>query len=393
MKATHASYFVLTACTLTHFMHHLYTGVLSPFLPLIRDELSLSLTEAGLATSAAVFTMTITHLLVGVLADKGWREIFISATVLFASVVVYLTSFATTFLYLLTCQLLLGISSAGYHPCAFPILADHFPREDRAKATGIQAMGGLLGTAVVPGLGVFMLALVGTWQNSLSVLAIVGFLLVIPVFMMIRGEDKSCYWKTQEDGERDGEQGWTRNFVLLVILAGLRSIPFRCTSLLMPLYLVVSYGYSPLWAGSLTSLMLGSGLVAEILSSPVSDRTRRTPHIILSSALMTPCLLLLNMSLEPVVLAAVLIGVGFFYYWGVPANAAFETEVSPKNAKGTAFGLLFSFGAFPGAVAPTVFGYLGDVYGLQASVLFLASTTALAAVVAALLREERGPLK
>jgi len=85
----------------------------------------------------------------------------------------------------------------------------------------------------------------------------------------------------------------------------------------------------------------------------------------------------------------VLIFFGFFYFLGVPPSEAFETEVSPARSRGLAFGILFSIGALPGAVAPLVFGSLGDIYGLSASILFLASTTALAGIVSLFLRENR----
>ncbi|MCK5151314.1 MAG: MFS transporter, partial [Candidatus Thorarchaeota archaeon] len=85
-KVTKASYAVLTACTVSHFMNHLYTGALSPFFPLIRDELGLTLTEVGILTSAVILTMTSAHLVVGYLGDKGLRDIFISISVLLSGV-------------------------------------------------------------------------------------------------------------------------------------------------------------------------------------------------------------------------------------------------------------------------------------------------------------------
>ncbi|MHA2211463.1 MAG: hypothetical protein ACXABV_20095 [Candidatus Thorarchaeota archaeon] len=52
-----------------------------------------------------------------------------------------------------------------------------------------------------------------------------------------------------------------------------------------------------------------------------------------------------------------------------------------------AFGILFSIGAIPGALSPIIFGWIGDFYGLQASVIFLVMTTLLATIFALLLRE------
>ncbi|MFW9793173.1 MAG: MFS transporter, partial [Candidatus Thorarchaeota archaeon] len=87
------------------------------------------------------------------------------------------------------------------------------------------------------------------------------------------------------------------------------------------------------------------------------------------------------------VLVAMLVVIGFFFYLGVPANTAYLTEVSPRENRGLAFGLLFSIGALPGAISPIIFGWIGDLFGLPASILFLVSTTTLATIVALLMRD------
>ncbi len=388
-RVTRASYAVLIACTVTHFLNHVYTGMLSPFLPIIRDELSLTLTEAGIVTSAAIVTMTTSHLVVGYLGDRGWRDVFIPASVLVSALIVLVSSFATTFLFLTTAMLLLGIGASGYHPSVFPALSEKFPKTSRATATGIQAIGGLVGMALIPFLGVSLLVILGGWRESFAVLAVMGFLLFIPVVALMRYSNRERFIAQDEQPDEDGEEGWTRNFALLVILMGLRGMSFRSTTLLMPLYLVESaYSYDPILAGSLTTVMLVAGLVGEIVSAPISDRVgKRVPFLIVSTGLSAPLLLLLNASLNQIALVLVLIGIGFFFFLGVPPNTAFQTEVVPRDSRGLAFGLLFSVGAIPGSLSPIIFGWIGDVYGLPMSIMFLVITTGVATIAAALLKE------
>ncbi|MHA1957099.1 MAG: MFS transporter [Candidatus Thorarchaeota archaeon] len=372
---TKGSYALLIACIIAHFMNHLYTGALSPFLPIIQNELALSLTEVGFVSSASIVTMTMSHLLVGYLGDKGWRDIFIPASVFIAAIVVLLTSFATTFVFLTITQLMLGFAQSGYHPSAFPAITEKFPTRERAKAVGATAAGGLAGMAVIPILGF---------------LAIIGLITFVPTFGLMRyNKSNQRHEEIEEDPEEEtGPEGWTRDFALVAILKSLRGIPFRSVTLLMPLYLVVSYGYEPVWAGALTTVMLGAGLVGEIVSAPISDRMgKRVPFMVLSVGVMAPGLLLLNYALEPVWLVIVLIGIGFFYFLGVPPGQAYETEVAPKNAKGLAFGLLFSVAAIPGALSPFFFGLIGDTYGLSASIMFLAIVSVLATILTLFMRE------
>ncbi|TFF91415.1 MFS transporter, partial [Candidatus Thorarchaeota archaeon] len=154
-RATRASYGVLLACTISHFLNHIYTGALSPFMPYIQTELSLNYTEVGIVTSAAVIAMTVSHLFVGYLGDKGWRDIFISVSILGSAVAMILTSILSySFIVLAIFQFALGVGASGYHPSVFPALSERFGQKDRAKSTGIQAMGGLIGMALIPFLGV-----------------------------------------------------------------------------------------------------------------------------------------------------------------------------------------------------------------------------------------------
>jgi nitrate/nitrite transporter NarK len=188
--------------------------------------------------------------------------------------------------------------------------------------------------------------------------------------------------------EPEEHVGWTRNYWLAMIFMGLRGMPFRCATLMMPIYLVDSYGFEPVWAGSLTAIMLTAGLFGELVSAPISDRSgKRVPYMFLSVASMVPLFYLLNLSLEMGPLLLVLIGIGFIYFFGVPPGQAFETEVSPTERQGLAFGLLFSIGAIPGSLSPMIFGWIGDVYGLQMSILFLVIVSGLAAIVALFMKD------
>jgi FSR family fosmidomycin resistance protein-like MFS transporter len=371
-------------------MNHVFTGALSPFLQLIQSELGISYTLIGIVASAAVVSMTTAHLLVGYLGDRGFRDVFISISIIGASMATLLTSYAQDFVFLAIFQLFLGIGASGYHPSSFPALTEKFPNSQRAKATGIQAMGGLVGMAITPFLGVSLLLAFGSWQESLRVIAILGFVLFVPTVLLMKQSKTKPKEEMPQEEDVEGPEGWTRNFWLMLVLMGLRGMAFRCTSLLMPLYLVVTYSVSTVSAGILTAIMLTAGLFGEVVSSILSDRLHnRVGFLVVSTGFATPALLLLNFALAPTFLIIVLVIIGFFFYLGVPANTALQTEISPRKSRGLAFGLIFSIGSIPGAVSPIVFGFIGDLYGLPASILFLVVTTFLATIVALLLREDR----
>lgn len=381
---------MLAACAIGHLMNHMFTGALSPLLPLVRDELSLTLTEAGMLTSAVIVTMTCAHLVVGFLGDRGYRDILISTSVILAGIVMLMQSLTTSFLFLLGTQIALGLAVSGYHPSAFPAISAKFPKSARAKAIGFNAAGGLIGMAIIPFLGVALLVILGGWREPLRTLGLMGVAIFVPIYVLMKYADKQSKidFSNGNNDEPKEYVGWNRNFFIVLVFLGLRGIPFRCTSLMMPIYLVDSYGYEPVWAGFLSAVMLAAGLVGEVLSAPISDKSgRRVPYMFVSALTMVPLFLMLNLSLDPVLLLIVLIGIGFSYFFGIPPGQAFETEVSPTERQGLAFGLIFSVGAMPGAISPIVFGWIGDNYGLVASILFLAVVSGLAAVAAFFMRD------
>lgn len=374
-------------------MNHIYTGILSPFLEIIQSELGISYTLIGVVASAAVFAMTIAHLLVGYLVDRGYRDIFISISILGAAFATLMTSYAQDFVILTIFQVFLGIGASGYHPSSFPALTEMFPKSDRAKAMGTQAMGGLVGMAITPFLGVTLLVLMGSWQGVLRVIAILGFVLFFPTLLLMRSSSVKTRETEIRNEDLEGPDGWTKNFWTMMVVSGLRGMAFRCTTLLMPLYLIITYGASTVSAGVLTAIMLTAGLFGEVVSSILSDRLHnRAVFLVISTGFATPAILLLNFSLEPILLMLILIAIGFFFFLGDPAFTALQTEISPCKSRGIAFGLIFSVGAIPGAVAPIVFGFIGDLYGLPASILFLVFTTFLATIFSLFLKDDKSYL-
>lgn len=377
---------------MAHFLNHVYTGALSPFLPLIQLDLSLNYTQVGVITSAVVIAMTISHFVVGYLGDKGtrWRDMFISSSILMSAISMILVSYSDSFLVLALFQFVLGVGASGYHPSVFPALAERFPQRNLAKATGIQAMGGLIGMALIPFLGVTLLIWLGGWRLSLIALGVMGILVFIPFLILMRYSQSSYTGSSiDKEDECEGVDGWTKGYWLGLILMGLRGMSFRCTSLLMPLYLEATYPVDLVQAGYLTTIMLTAGLVGEMIAAWLSDKlNKRVVFLVFSTGAATPALLLLNYSLNISYLIVMLIIIGFFFYLGVPANTAYLTEVSPRESRGLAFGLLFSVGALPGAISPIIFGWIGDLWGLPASILFLVTTTTLATIVALLMRDQ-----
>ena len=139
--------FLLFLATLINYMDRTIFAVL---IPVMRGELHIDERIYGKLTAAFLAAYTIGYLVMGRVIDKlGTKKGFaISAAVW--SIAAGLHATATTALQLGGFRGLLGLAEAGNFPAAIKGVAEWFPQEQRALATGIFNSGSNLAQVVGP---------------------------------------------------------------------------------------------------------------------------------------------------------------------------------------------------------------------------------------------------
>jgi len=125
--------------------------------PLIRDELRLSLTQAGSFLSAYYIGPILMSLPAGWLADRwGIRRTMVAGQLLIA-LGLTAAAFARSFAALVGLTILAGIGYGMLNPTSTKAIIAWFPRRQRATVVGLKQtglpFGGLLGAALLPLLG------------------------------------------------------------------------------------------------------------------------------------------------------------------------------------------------------------------------------------------------
>ena len=182
--------FVLVLLTIVYgfnFIDRQIVGILAPF---IQEDLSLTNTELGLliGLAFAVFYTTVA-IPIAWLADRYNRVNILSIALATWSGFTALTGLATNFVQIGLARMGVGIGEAGGSPPSHSIISDMYPKEERASALGVYAMGipiGVMAAYFVTA------ALIGTssddvnWREIFVFLGVSGILLAIIVKLVIR---------------------------------------------------------------------------------------------------------------------------------------------------------------------------------------------------------------
>lgn len=115
------------------------------------------------------------------------------------SVATALHAFANSFLTFALFRSLLGISEAGNWPGAAKGNAEWFPTKERAFAQGLfnsgAAIGGLVSIPIISSLAIAL----DNWVAIFVVVAVLGFIWLIPWFIIVKAPPKKHPWLTEEE--------------------------------------------------------------------------------------------------------------------------------------------------------------------------------------------------
>jgi MFS family permease len=163
----------------------LITVLLDP----IKHEFSLSDTELGLLTgiSFSLF-FAFAGIPLGIAADRGNRRNIIAICITIWSVATALCGFTTGFLQLLLLRFVVGAGESGATPSAVSMIADLFPRRERAKALAIYYLFTPIGSGVGMTVGALLVAAFG-WRTTVISAGLPG-LAVVAILLLTVGEPR-----------------------------------------------------------------------------------------------------------------------------------------------------------------------------------------------------------
>lgn len=245
----------------------------------IKAELQISDGEIGLLTGLSfAFFYAVMGVPIASLSDRYSRKLVIAACMFVWSVMTLLFGFAHTFPQMFLARVGVGIGEAGFAPAAFSMIADYYPRERRATATAVGAMGAMLGTTlglVVGG----TVAQASGWRSAMTVAGVPGMILSVLFLLLVRepARGATANARAGETGKASVSDLARNTSYLLVVGSGMATmfVTFACLQWL-PAYLIRSYHMTGKEAGALLGPMFGGvGAASLLCSGYLTDRLSR----------------------------------------------------------------------------------------------------------------------
>jgi len=370
---------------LAHFGHHIIGAMLRPLMPMIRSDLSLSYTEAGVLMSAFAVTGGISQLPSGWLADRFGARIVVAVGitgVALAGLLIGLSRDYWTLIFFLVLAALLG---GGYHPAATASISSIVPPERRGRSLGLHLLGGSSAFWVVPLIAAPIAAVWG-WRSAFITLSVPAMVLGVALYVLLggrmRAHERTLQTPSGATPSEPQRVPW-RQLAPFIVMSVATGTMVQSSGAYMTLYAVDHFGMPETAAAMLVSITPMIGLVAAPLGGHLSDRFGRVKMLLAASFTAIPLLYLLGVAPNVPILIVVMVALSFVSFTRMPTSEAYIAGHTPEHRRSTVLGVYFFAGAEVAGLLTPVMGNLIDRLGFYASFRIVSIAQAVVAVLCA----------
>jgi ACS family hexuronate transporter-like MFS transporter len=366
---------------------------------LIRDDLDLTLTQAGSFLSAYYVGPSLLSLPAGTLADT-WgikRTLVIGQLVIGLGLVA--VSASTSYAMLVVLMAVAGCGYGFLNPTSTKAVMVWSPPTHRATLVGLKQvglpLGGAIGAALLP-----VLALSFGWRLAVVVSGLVMGVTALATLVVYRdppGAGAPAAPVAAQAAVR--EVLTTRDLWLVAVATGGFAAMQTVWMAFLVLYLHERVGVSLLAAARYLALAQLAGMIGRVVFGLLSDRLfggRRLVPLVIAGCGSAVCSIAIAFAapgVSPLVLVPL---TAIFGFAGIGWNGVQHTlmaELAGPRAAGTAVGLGLAVSSVGVTVGPPVFGYLVTLSGgFDLPWIGLAVMMAGALALLAMVRERRGAL-
>ena len=368
-----------------HALHDGYTDLIYIMLPLWQAEFGLTYAALGLLRSAFVGAMASLQIPAGYMSERFGAAIVLALGTALAGIGYCLAGLSTAFAMLLGALLLSGIGSSTQHPIASALVARAFAGASSLKAIGAYNFAGDLGKMTVPAMLSLML-LVTPWRPALFILGSLGITVAAAIlFVAPRRESARAATRSDPHGaELDDRRRQPLAFALLTGIGVIDSATRMAFLLFLP-FVLTQKGATLQTVGLAMTLIFVGGAAGKLACAFIGARIGAIATVWLTEGLTAAGILALpQLPLLAALLVLPLIGVALngtssVLYGSVP-------DLVEPQWRTRALSIFYTGTIGAGAIAPVLFGRLGDLLGVWPALTLVALFVLLTLPIAWLLR-------
>jgi len=383
---------LLWLIALGHTFTHWCPATFYLLLPFLVKEMGLTYSQAGFLVTIRAAANLLVNIPAGMLVDIIGKKALLMALALLATGVPYfLVGVSHSFFWVALFMAFVGVGNYLWHPAAISTLSEKYP-DKRGYAIAIHAIGPNIGESLAPLLvGVLLLSL--SWRTVLFVNLIPGIVIAFVLWKYLFGKLDSR--TERKKGISTGEYlaGMKRmaqnpSILLLVLVAGMRSMTQQGLHTFLPIYLTNDLGLSSAVAGVYLSVTQTAGMIGTPIAGSLSDRSGRKR--VLTAGLFSTSIALFVLAYFQLTWLFItgLALLGFFLYAVRPVIWAWVLDLSPKELGGSTVSFFSGSQSLLSSLSPLICGFIADRWGILTAFYFLAGTVLIANLIVLAVREE-----
>jgi len=383
---------ILLTAALTHVLHDGFSDALYVLLPLWATEFHLTLTGVGVLKTVYTAGMALSQIPAGLLAERwGERRLLVAGTAVTALGYLAVAMGASGMLPLVAFLLVAGLGSGVQHPLASSLVSRAYETGPRRAALGTYNFAGDLGKIAVPAAVALAASLVG-WRGASAGYALLGLGATVLIALAL-GRLGAGDADAPTEERRLGTGGWgirdARGFQALSAI-GMIDTATRTALLTFLPFLLLAKGLTLAGLGLALAVLFAGGAAGKFVCGLVAERVGIVRTVILTE-MATAC------GIVAVALGPLTVALGVLLPLGVALNgtssalyATVADLVAPER-RARAYGLYYTLIVGASAVAPLVYGALGDAVGIVTTLLVTSTVVLLTVPLCLVLRGALAP--
>jgi MFS transporter, FSR family, fosmidomycin resistance protein len=367
-----------------HALHDGYTDLIYILLPLWQSEFGLSYAALGALRSVFVGAMACLQIPAGLASERLGAATVLALGTALAGLGYCFAGASTGFVMLLAALFISGIGSSTQHPIASALVARAFAGPRSLKALGTYNFSGDIGKMTLPAALALML-LVMAWRPALAILGGLGVAMAVVIFIAAPRYEHAAAAKAPADAKvADAPKRHPFAFGLLLSI-GIIDSATRMGFLLFLPFVLRNKEATEQTIGLALTLVFAGGAAGKLACTFIGARIGAIRTVWLTEGFTAAgILVLLPLSLPAALAFLPLIGIALngtssVLYGSVPDLVAPQWQTR-------ALSVFYTGTIGSGAIAPVLFGRVGDAVGVLHALMLIAGFVLITLPLSAMLR-------
>jgi MFS family permease len=359
-----------------HALHDGYTDLIVVMLPIWQAEFGLGYAELGLMRGLFAGTMAAFQIPAGLVAERLGTPVVLAGGTALAGLGYCLAGASAGFALLLVALVIGGLGASTQHPLASALMARAFAGARSMKALGTYNFAGDIGKMTVPAVASVLLVAM-PWRPVLAMIGACGLVAAAAIYLLTPrygAEHKA----TAKDATANGATSAARSRLAYPVLVsiGVLDSATRMGFLLFLPFVLTEKGASLPTVGLALTLVFAGGAAGKLVCAFIGARIGAIATVWLTEGLTAVVIVaLLPLPLEAALVLLPLIGIALngtssVLYGSVP-------DLVTPEWRARAFSIFYTGTIGSGAIAPVLYGFVGDLLGVQAVLLVVAGVVTL----------------